>query len=60
MWITIVRKSSAARETGERVVTFATTRQLQAILGRWYHVRRYGFAPSSYHGGDFRLGEKAR
>ena len=60
MLITVVRKSSAARKNRKRVVTFATTRQLQAILGRCRHVRRYGFAPCSYHGRNTRLGEEAR
>lgn len=60
MLITVVRKSSAARKNRKRVVTFATTRQLQAILGRCRHVRRYGFAPCPYHGRNTRLGEEAR
>ena len=59
MLITVVRKSSAARKNGKRVVTVAATRPVQATPGRWYHVRRYGIAPCPYHGRDFRLGEEA-
>ena len=59
MRITIVRKSSAARKNRKRVVTFATKRQLQAILGRCRHVRRYGITPCPYHGRNTRLGEEA-
>ena len=60
MRITIVRKSSAARKNRKRVVTAATTRPVRAILGRWYHVRRYGIAPCPYHGRNSGLGEDAR
>lgn len=60
MLITVVRKSSAARKNRKRVVTVATTRPVQAILGRCRHVRRYGFAPCPYHGRNTRLGEKNR